>query len=155
MLIELISGYPGPSSTWMESPHVLLSGSMLSECLPRNVIATLATEGWMRHGQTYQAIRVRGATRLMFGLPRDPRRVSRELHSIAFEGAALWGDGIQLAYYSPESDMWHTVGYRVWWHCMHLMPAEAFSEESFWPTEWQDPETTAAVVDASRPPVSR
>jgi hypothetical protein len=155
MLIELTSGSAEPLSTWMHSPHLLLLGSILSECLPRNVIATLTADGWMRHGQRYRAVRVRGGTRLMFGLQRDPRRVSREIHSISFEGAALWGDGIQLAYYSPERDMWHTVGHRVWWHSMHLMTAEAFSEESFQPTEWQDAETTTAVLDASRQPVSR
>jgi hypothetical protein len=157
MLIQLIPGSRGRASTWLESPHLRLSGSILSECLPRNVIATLTPQGWMRQAQSYQAIRLRGSTRLMFGLPRDPLRVSKQIQSIALEGSSLWGDGVQLAYYDSPSDMWHTLGHRVWWHSVHLMPAEAFQDDASWPLEWADGqnETASADPDLTPQPVSR
>jgi hypothetical protein len=145
MLIELLSGPPGSPSTWMESPHLRLSGGILSQCLPRNVIATLTPQGWVRQGRTYRAIRLLGKTRLLFGLPRDPGRLSREIRSFALEGPELWSDGQQLAQYSSDSDMWRTVGDRVWWHSVHLVSADLFTEESSWAPVWWDPRIPAST----------
>jgi hypothetical protein len=135
MLVQLIASAPELAPTWMESPHLRLSGGILSDGLSREVIAILTSGGWIGRDRTYQTIRLRDTARLLFGLPRDPWCWSTEIRTLSLQGAALWADGARFAYYCAECDMWRAAARQMWWHSVHLVAPEAFeAEESAQPT---------------------
>jgi hypothetical protein len=138
MLLQLIS--PNLAPTWMESPHLRLSGGILSDGLSRNVIAMFSPDGWVGHDRLYKIIRFCNATRLLFGLPRDPVGWSGEIRDLALQGTAMWGGSARLAEYSRECDVWRAVMRPMWWHSVHLVAPAAFAPEASQPA--RDPQVT-------------
>jgi hypothetical protein len=143
MLFQLIS--PNLAPTWMESPHLRLSGGILSDGLSRNVIAMFSPHGWIGRDRLYENIRFCDAARLLFGLPRDPVGWSGEIRDLALRRTALWGGGTRLAEYSPECDVWRAVTRPMWWHSVHLVAPAAFALEAAEPAP--DPQVTGASAE--------
>jgi hypothetical protein len=136
MLMQLIGSPPELAPTWMESPHLRLSGGILSDGLTREVIAICTSGAWIGHDRTYRAIRLRDTARLLFGLPRDPWCWSTEIRTLSLDGAALWADGARFAYYCPDCDMWRAAARQMWWHSVHLVATEAFEPDRLARPTW-------------------
>jgi hypothetical protein len=73
---------------------------------------------WHYDGRIWSGLRFDGPCRLTFGLPRDPAGSSDELSGISIHGTSLIANGLPLAVYEPDKDVWH--GANRWWQAFRI-----------------------------------
>jgi hypothetical protein len=77
------------------------------------------------HGDVlWSGMRFEGKCRLIFGLPRDPARVSDEIAALSIFRNSLSANGIPFAVYDHEREMWRGVEANSWWHAFRVESAE-------------------------------
>jgi hypothetical protein len=112
-----------------ESADLRLCGTLLSDGVYREILATLVEGAWRRKGTVCEPIEVHGPLRLLFGIPRHPARATRPFDRLTLKGALLEADGVAFARYVPESDMWRALERPMWWHSLHILTAGALALE--------------------------
>lgn len=127
-MLQLTLKTNGQRVPW-ESPNFRLSGGILSDCLPRTVIAKLVKGTWDHQGVAVEELSFTGGARLMFGLPRDPWRVSDEVRTLTLRGECLLAEGTVVAHYVAAGDVWRALARPMWWHSLHIVDARAWSPE--------------------------
>ena len=108
-----------------ESTDLRLCGTLLSDGVYREILATLVDGAWRRKGAICEPIEVRGPLRLLFGIPRHPAPATRTFNTLTLKGVLLEVDGVGFARYVPESDMWRALERPLWWHSLHILATEA------------------------------
>ncbi len=112
-------------SRLLESTDLRLCGTLLSDGVYREILATLVDGAWRRKGAICEPIEVRGPLRPLFGISRHPAPATRTFNRLTLKGGLLEVDGVGFARYVPESDMWRAVERPLWWHSFHILAAEA------------------------------
>ena len=87
-----------------------------------------ADGGWQHLGVGWAGMRFEGSCRLVLGLPREPERVSGELHDFSIHRCILSTAGIPFAVFVEEQDMWRGVMPETWWHAFRIESAELRAE---------------------------
>ena len=87
-------------------------------------LATFTEGSWRHRDVLWSGTRFEGRCRLVFGLPRDPVRISEQLQSLSIHGRVLSANGVPFAVYAPAQDMWHGAGADTWWHAFRVESIE-------------------------------
>jgi hypothetical protein len=100
-----------------------LTGGALWNPLEHGLIATYFDGTWRHRGRYYRALAVTGGARLLFGITRDPTFVSAPIDHLSFIGPSLSTNGVAIAKYVEEKDVWHAVVRSMWWMSMRVISA--------------------------------
>jgi hypothetical protein len=91
------------------------------------LIATYSDGSWKRRGRRYPILAVTGGGRLVFGIMRDPTIVSDPIDHYYFIGPTLSANGVAIARFIEQQDMWQGVVRPMWWNAMRLLSVETVS----------------------------
>ncbi len=117
----------GPATQLVSAPFFRITGSAVWIGPTAGADAALVryVGGLWEHGDTFwSGMRFEGWCRLVFGLPREPSRVSDEVASLSIHGGTMSISGIPFAVYDDVRDMWRGVGANTWWHAFRIESSE-------------------------------
>jgi hypothetical protein len=103
------------------------AGATLWNAMDRGLIATCTNGTWMHRGSPYPILAVTGGARLLFGISRDPTIFSDPIEHFYFIGPTLSANGVAIAKYIEQQDMWQGVVRPMWWNAMRLLSLETVS----------------------------
>jgi hypothetical protein len=102
------------------APFFRVTGSTVWTVRGDRYIARLTDSGWEADGGTWTGMTFEGPCRLLMGVPCEPTSVSEILDSVSIAHDALSANGLALASYSPETEMWRAVTTERWWHAFRI-----------------------------------
>jgi hypothetical protein len=111
----------------LEMTDFRVSGGTLGNPLGHGLIATYSDGAWNHHGQCYPILAVTGGGCLLFGVTRDPTTVSDPIDHYYFIGPTLSANGVAIAKYIAQQDMWHGVIRPMWWTAMRILSVPTVS----------------------------
>ncbi len=79
--------------------------------------------GWQYLGVRWAGMRFEGRCRLVLGLPREPERISEQVHDFSIHDCIISTAGIPFALYVPSQEMWRGVVPETWWHAFRIESA--------------------------------
>jgi len=118
------AGTAVPSAS-LELADLRVAGATLWNPLDRGLIATYAQGSWKHRGQHYATLAVTGRGCLLFGITRDPTIVSDPIDHYYFIGPILSANGVPIAKYIAQQDMWQGMVRPMWWNAMRILSAES------------------------------
>ena len=149
--MKLVCATSATSRVCWETEDLRLCGTLLSDGVRRELLATYVEGAWRHHGTTCEPIQIHGPLRLLFGIPRHPARATRTFERLTLRGAILEADGIAFARHLIESDMWQALERPMWWHSLHILAAQALElTEPPWPESLWSP-GEAPELERGRP----
>ena len=113
--------------TYLELTDLRVSGATLWNPMDRGLIATYSSGSWKHCGRRYTTLAVTGGGRLLFGITRDPTVVSDPIDHFYFIGPTLSANGVAIARYIEQQDMWQGIVRPMWWNAMRLLSVETVS----------------------------
>jgi hypothetical protein len=113
--------------TSMELAELRASGATLWNPVDRGLIATYSNGSWKHHGRDCPILAVTGGGRLVFGISRDPTIVSDPIDHFYLIGPTLSANGVAIARYIEQQDMWQGVLRPMWWNAMRLLSVDTVS----------------------------
>ena len=117
-----------------DTPDLRLCGTLLSDGVTPQLLATFVDGAWRRKGAVCEPIHIHGPLRLLFGIPRHPARATRAFDRLTLAGTILEADGTPFARYLSDSDMWQALQRPMWWHSLHILAAQSLPlSEPPWP----------------------
>ena len=111
----------------MDLTDLRATGATLWNPMDRELIATYSSGSWKHHGRRYPILAVTGGGQLLFGITRDPTIVSDPIDHFYFIGPILSANGVAIAKYIEQQDMWQGVVRPMWWNAMRIMSVETVS----------------------------
>jgi hypothetical protein len=102
-----------------------VSGATLWNPLDRELLARYFEGAWKHRGRWYSTLAVTGGGCLLFGITRDPSIVSDPIDHFYFIGPTLSANGVAIARYIPQQDMWQGMVRPMWWNAMRIVSSEA------------------------------
>lgn len=114
-------------TTRLELTDLRVSGATLWNPLGRGLIATYSLGCWKHHGKRYPRVAVTGGGCLLFGITRDPTIVSDPIDHYYFIGPILSANGVAIAKYIEQQDMWQGMVRPMWWNAMRILSVETVS----------------------------
>jgi hypothetical protein len=72
-------------------------------------------------------VAVTGGGCLLFGISRNPTIVSNPIDHFYFIGPTLSANGVGVAKYVGQQDMWQGLARQMWWNAMRILSVEAVS----------------------------
>src|SRR5262249_30897431 len=90
-------------------------------------MATYAGGSWKHRGKLFATLTVTGGGCLLFGISRDPTIVSDPIDHYYFIGPTLSANGVAIARYVEQQDMWQGLVRPMWWNSMRILGVEAMS----------------------------
>jgi hypothetical protein len=118
---------PATTDLCLDLTDLRVTGATLWNPLDRGLIATYSQGAWKRQGRRYPILAVTGGARLLFGITRDPSIFSDPIDHFYFIGPMLSANGVAIAKYIEQQDMWQGVVRPMWWNAMRLLSLEAVS----------------------------
>ena len=115
---------PAPAA---EMSDLRVSAGTLWEPLQPRLIATYSNGAWMHRGRAYSILSVTGGGCLLFGITRDPTMVSDPIDHFYFIGPTLSANGVAIAKYIEQQEMWHGLVRPMWWRGMRIITAAGIS----------------------------
>jgi len=100
-------------------------GGTLWNPLDRSLIATYSHGTWKHGERRYPILAVSGGGCLVFGITRDPTIVSRPIGDYYLIGSNLNANGVPIARYHEQQDVWQGIARPIWWHAMRILGVEA------------------------------
>lgn len=111
----------------LEMADFRVSGGTLGNPLEHGLIATYSAGVWNHRGGRYPILAVTGGGCLLFGVTRDPTTVSDPIDHYYFIGPTLSANGVAIAKYVEQQDMWHGVVRPMWWMAMRILSVPTVS----------------------------
>jgi hypothetical protein len=111
----------------LELTDFRVSGGTLGNPLRKGLIATYSNGSWIHHGERYPILAVTGGGCLLFGVTRDPTTVSDPIDHYYFIGPTLSANGVAIAKYIEQQDMWHGIVRPMWWMAMRILSVPTVS----------------------------
>ena len=111
----------------LELTDFRVSGGTLGNPLRQGLIATYSNGSWIHHGERYPILAVTGGGCLLFGVTRDPTTVSDPIDHYYFIGPTLSANGVAIAKYIEQQDMWHGIVRPMWWMAMRILSVPTVS----------------------------
>jgi hypothetical protein len=104
-----------------------VSGASLWNPWDRELMATYTEGLWKHRGKLYATLAVTGGGCLLFGITRDPTLVSDPIDHFYFIGPTLSANGVAIARYVAQQDMWQGLVRPMWWNAMRIVDVAAAS----------------------------
>ena len=117
-------GLGGSAAVAARSPYFRITGGVVWTRPHEGPIATRAEDGWRHKEVPWPGMRFEGHCRFVFGLPRDPTRISEPLQSVSIFNHVLSANGIPVAVYDDAREIWHGVTADSWWPAFRIEIAE-------------------------------
>jgi hypothetical protein len=114
-------------TTHLELADLRVSGATLWNPLDRGLLATYSLGCWKHRGKRYPRLAVTGGGCLLFGITRNPTIVSDPIDHYYFIGPTLSANGVAIAKYIEQQDMWQGMVRPMWWNAMRLLSVETVS----------------------------
>src|SRR5690242_20009863 len=111
----------------LELTDFRVSGGTLGNPLQQGLIAMYSNGAWIHHGERYAILAVTGGGCLLFGVTRDPTIVSDPIDHYYFMGPTLSANGVAIAKYIDQRDMWQGMVRPMWWNAMRIISAATVS----------------------------
>jgi hypothetical protein len=111
----------------LEMTDFRVSGGTLGNPLEHGLIATYSDGAWSHRGGRYPILAVTGGGCLLFGVTRDPTTVSDPIDHYYFIGPTLSANGVAIAKYVEQQDMWHGMVRPMWWMAMRILSVPTVS----------------------------
>jgi hypothetical protein len=111
----------------LEMADFRVSGGTLGNPLVHGLIATYSDGAWNHRGKRYPILAVTGGGCLVFGVTRDPTTVSDPIDHYYFIGPTLSANGVAIAKYIEQQDMWHGIVRPMWWMAMRILSVPTVS----------------------------
>lgn len=102
------------------APFFRITGSTVWTVPGEAYVARLTESGWEAHGSTWTEMTFEGPCRLVMGVPCEPTSVSEILAAVSISNGVLSTNGVALASYHPETEMWRAVSSEKWWHAFRI-----------------------------------
>ena len=118
----------------LELTRLKVTGGVLWNHLRLGLIASYANERWRHRGTDYPSLSIVGEACLIFGIARDPTLLSEPIRMFSFTGRLLRANGVPIAEYVEEGDVWQGLIQPMRWQSMRIENAA----------------TVSAVVDESK-----
>jgi hypothetical protein len=119
-------GVATPAASWALA-DLRVSGATLWNPLDRVPIATYSQGSWKYRGRYFPTVAVTGRGCLLFGITRDPTIVSDPIDHYYFIGPTLSANGVAIAKYIEQQDMWQGMVRPMWWNAMRILSVDAVS----------------------------
>jgi len=130
-MIEITFGdEAGRAQTTLTVTEVRLTGGALWSQLEQGLIAHYTEGAWKHRGKYYPRVCVTDACCLLFGIARDPSRVSDPIGVFSFTGATFRANGVAIAQYREDQDMWQGLIRPFWWTALRLVSAASVARLS-------------------------
>lgn len=145
----------------LELADLRVTGGTLWNPMNRELIAICTDGSWKRCGTQYATLTVTGGGCLLFGITRDPTIVSDPIDHFYFIGPALSANGVAIARYVAQQDMWQGLVRPMWWNAMRILGVEAVStavseSQAVLLNPWEpQPMQSPIYLDPERPRSSR
>jgi hypothetical protein len=91
------------------------------------LIATYSDHSWKHRGHDYHRVSVAGGCCLLFGITRDPSFVTEPIELFSFTGPTFRANGVAVAQYIEQQEMWHGLIRPHWWRAMRVTNAATAS----------------------------
>ena len=114
-------------ATHLELADLRVSGATLWNPLDRGLLATYSLGCWKHRGKRYPRLALTGGGCLLFGISRNPTVVSDPIDHYYFIGPTLSANGVAIAKYIEQQDMWQGMVRPMWWNAMRLLSTETVS----------------------------
>jgi hypothetical protein len=124
----------GEPAAHLELTRVKVTGGVLWNHLRLGLIASYVSGRWKHRGEYYPSLSLVGEACLVFGIARDPTLVSEPIRLFSFTGPTFRVNGVPVAEYVEEGDVWRGLIRPMIWQSMRIESAG----------------TVSAVVDESR-----
>jgi hypothetical protein len=111
----------------LELTDFRVSGGTVANPLAQGLIATYTHGAWNHRGGRYPILAVTGGGCLVFGVTRDPTTVSDPIDHYYFIGPTLSANGVAIAKYIEQQDMWHGIVRPMWWTAMRILSVPTVS----------------------------
>jgi hypothetical protein len=108
----------------LELTDLRVSGATLWNPLDRGLIATYSDGAWKHRGQRFRILAVTGGGCLLFGITREPTIVSEPIDHYYLIGPTLSANGVAIARYIEQQDMWQGLVRPMWWNAMRILSAD-------------------------------
>ena len=115
----------GTPTDCLDMSDFRVTGGALWNPLEHGLLASYSAGLWKHRGHYYSQISAEGGGCMLFGITRDPTLVSDAVDQLLFSGRTLLADGIVIAEYIEQQDMWHGTLRPIWWTAMRIISARA------------------------------
>jgi len=107
--------------TTLRMADLRVTGSVLWDALDHGMIARYTDGGWKYQDGSYPSVGVAGGACLLFGTARQPAILTEPIGLFSFTGAILRANGVPVAQYVEQSDMWQGLLRPFWWNAMRII----------------------------------
>ena len=111
----------------LELSDLRVSAGALWDPMQHGLIAAYSGGAWMHRGRPYSILSITGGGCLLFGITRDPTIVSDPIDHFYFIGSTLSANGVAIAKYVEQQEMWHGLVRPMWWRAMRIIVAAGVS----------------------------
>ena len=111
----------------LELARLKVTGGVLWNHLRLGLIASYASGGWKHRGIAYPSLSIVGEACLIFGISRDPTLLSDPIRVFSFTGRTLRANGVPIAEYVEEGDIWQGLIRPMRWQSMRIESAATVS----------------------------
>jgi hypothetical protein len=123
MIRLIVLGSEGGAAAVTTSSYFRINGGAVWTRPGAEALVHYVDGAWQHLGVRWAGMRFEGRCRLVIGLPREPSRVSDELHGFSVHDCMLSTAGIPFAVYVPQQDMWRGAVPETWWHAFRIESA--------------------------------
>jgi hypothetical protein len=116
----------GPALSFGTDDLQILGGD-ISGFMDSRAGAHYTQRGWSYSGRYYQALAVTGGGCLLFGNHDNLAFISDPVDHFYFIGASLSANGVAIARYDSQDDLWQGVERRMWCRQLRILGSAAAS----------------------------
>lgn len=107
--------------TTLRMADLRVTGSVLWDPLDHGMIARYTEGGWKYLECNYPGVSVSGGACLLFGTAREPAILTEPIGIFSFTGPILRANGMPVAQFVEQSDMWQGLLRPFWWNAMRII----------------------------------
>jgi hypothetical protein len=98
-----------------------ISGAVIWNSIEYGLIAHYSGGAWWHRGREFASVGVAGGSCLLFGTAREPTILSEPIGLFSLTGGILRANGVPIAQYVEQSDMWQGLIRPFWWNAMRII----------------------------------
>jgi hypothetical protein len=126
MIRLTLSGAAAASEVTLSATIFRVTGGIVWDQLGHLLIAHYSDGLWIHETRRFRHLAFDGPCRLAFGLSRDPAAITEPVESLLISGSVLRVNGVPVAQYVPNSDMWRGIFRQSWWMALQIVMADQF-----------------------------
>lgn len=120
-------GCPGAPPVVLNVTAFRITGGVLWNHVDRyGLIARFTHGSWKHRGRDYPSITVTGVCCVVFGIAREAT-ISDPISLLSVIGKTLRANGVAIAAFDEEQDLWHGLIRPISWHALRIVSAAAAS----------------------------